>query len=271
MAWLSVNLSLPSASVEIFSDLLLELGAIVIDIDPASNQLRALFKAETNVAEALDEAARRSGLATSPHYSAVEVVEQDWIKHVQSQFQPMRITPRLYIVPSWSSAPEPNAVNLTLDPGLAFGTGSHPTTRLCLSWLADVIRGGEVVVDYGCGSGILAISALKLGAPRAIGVDIEHETILAARENARRNRVEAVFCLPRECPKIGADIRVANILLQPLLALAPDFAAMTQGRIALAGIMAAESDELGRRYEEWFVIDGKESEEGWVLMTGTRK
>lgn len=273
MAWLSVNLSLPSESVENFSDLLLDLGAIAVDIDPALNpaQLRALFKAETKVAEVLDEAARWSGIAFSPHYSVVEVDEQDWMKLIQSQFKPIEITPRLYIVPTWSSPPEPNAINVRLDPGLAFGTGSHPTTRLCLRWLANVIRGGEVVVDYGCGSGILGISAVKLGASRAIGVDIEEEAVLVAQENARRNQVKATFCLPHEFPKIVADLVIANILLRPLIALAPDIAAMTRGRIALSGIMAGESGELARRYAEWFVIGGEESEEGWALLTGKRR
>jgi ribosomal protein L11 methyltransferase len=275
MSWLSVNLSLQSRNVDNFSDMLLKLGAIAIDIDANAasgpTDIRVLFPAAANVAAALHEAARWSGLAFPPDYSVVELAEQDWVRLTQSQFQPIPITPRLYIVPTWSPPPDPSAINVRLDPSLAFGTGSHATTRLCLRWLARVIRGGETVVDYGCGSGILAISALKLGAQRALGIDIEEDALRVSRQNALQNQVEATFCLANECPKVQADLVVANILLQPLIELAPDLAALARGRIALSGIPASEIGELARRYEEWFVIDDQQSENGWSLLTGTRK
>ncbi|MGH8727486.1 MAG: 50S ribosomal protein L11 methyltransferase [Burkholderiales bacterium] len=266
-----VSLSLPLESFDSFTDALIEAEAIAVDIDPASNTVGALFMAKTNIAEALAEAGRQSGLAACPDYSLAEVADQDWVRLTQAQFQPIQVTPRLHIVPTWSSPPDPDAINLRLDPSLAFGTGSHPTTRLCLRWLASMIRGDETVVDYGCGSGILAIAALKLGARHAIGVDIDDGALDVARENARRNGVDAVFCLPQELANIQAGIVVANILLQPLLELAPEIAAIARCRIALSGIMADEVAELARSYEEWFVIDARESDEAWALVTGARR
>ena len=272
MTWLSVNLSLPSVEAELFSDTLLELGAIAVNIDPAAEpvDLCILFRPESDIVQTLDEAAHLSGIRAVPAYSATEIADQDWVKLTQSQFEPIQITRKLYVVPSWSVEPDPAAVNVRLDPGLAFGTGSHPTTRLCLRWLVDVIRGGETVIDYGCGSGILAIAALKLGAARAIGIDNDNDALAASRDNTEGNKVKADFFLPEECPEIEADIVVANILLQPLVELAPRLAQLSPGRIALAGVLERESEDLKQRYREWFTIEHEEVDEGWALVAGRR-
>lgn len=275
MTWLSVNLSLPSAQAEEFSDSVLESGAIAVDIDHEGEpvDLSVLFRPESDIAQALDDAARLSGIVSLPAYSTSLIADQDWVKLTQSQFKPIQIAPKLNIVPTWSEPPDRDAINVRLDPGLAFGTGSHPTTQLCLRWLSRVICGRETVVDYGCGSGILAIAALKLGASRAAGIDNDINAVAVSRDNASRNNVGADFYLPQQCPELEADIVVANILLQPLVDLAPRLAALTRpsGRIALAGMLERESEELKRAYREWFAIDLEGVDEGWALVAGMRR
>jgi ribosomal protein L11 methyltransferase len=175
-------------------------------------------------------------------------------------------------VPSWHEPPDPGAINLLLDPGLAFGTGSHPTTRLCLTWLERTIRGGESVLDYGCGSGILAIAALKLGAARAEAVDIDDQALLAARANAIHNQVQVSFHSAAGAIRQPAQIVVANILAHPLIVLAPLLARLTapHGRLALAGLLAEQADEVRAAYRPWFDFDAPAQEEGWMLLSGTR-
>jgi ribosomal protein L11 methyltransferase len=176
-------------------------------------------------------------------------------------------------VPSWHAAPDPGAINIALDPGLAFGTGSHPTTKLCLAWLERTLCGGEAVIDYGCGSGILAIAAMKLGAARADGVDIDAQALLAARANALQNRVQAEFHGAAAAIRKPAQIVVANILAHPLIVLAPLLArlAAPAGRLALAGVLAGQADEVRAAYEPWFEFGAPGREEDWVLLDGTRR
>ncbi|MFH1603022.1 MAG: 50S ribosomal protein L11 methyltransferase, partial [Pseudomonadota bacterium] len=165
-----------------------------------------------------------------------------------------------------------HAVNLVLDPGFAFGTGSHPTTRLCLQWLERTIRGGERVLDYGCGSGILAIAALRLGAGEALGVDVDPLALIAARANASRNRVDARFVSAETFPDFQANLVVANILANPLKLLAPLLAAYTGvgGRIALSGILEEQAQEVMAAYSPWFAMYTRERDECWVLLEGER-
>jgi ribosomal protein L11 methyltransferase len=179
----------------------------------------------------------------------------------------------LWIVPSWHKAPDAGAINIVLDPGLAFGTGSHPTTKLCLAWLEGVIRGGESVIDYGCGSGILAIAAMKLGAARADGVDIDGQALLAARANALQNRVQAEFHGAADAIRTPAQIVVANILAHPLIVLAPLLArlAVPGGRLALAGVLAEQAEEVKAAYDPWFAFEASGRDEDWVLLAGTRR
>ena len=232
--------------------------------------INALCERTTDPAQLIAAACAQIGLAQAPAYRVKPVAEQDWVRRSQSQFEPLRISDKLWIVPSWAMAPDPDAVNLVLDPGLAFGTGSHPSTRLCLQWLERTIRGGERVLDYGCGSGILAIAALCLGASASLGVDVDPLALSAARANAERNRVDARFINTETAPAFQADLVVANILANPLILLAPLLAghAGKGGRIALSGILEAQAEEVMAAYAPWFRMRVGGSDADWVLLEG---
>ena len=183
----------------------------------------------------------------------------------------MRVADRLWIVPSWCVPPEPSAVNIAIDPGLAFGTGSHPTTRLMLRWLERNLQGGESLLDYGCGSGILAIVAARLGARNVVGVDIDSQAILTANDNAAKNGVAIQFVTPDEVPEQPADIVVANILANPLIVLAPLIMARCASRVALSGILEGQIEEIKDAYAPGFDLEVADREEGWILVTGNRR
>lgn len=234
--------------------------------------IKALCAHDADPMQIIAAACAQVGLAALPDYRAEPVGDEDWVRLSQAQFEPIRISDKLWIVPSWAMAPDPHAVNLVLDPGLAFGTGSHPTTRLCLQWLERAIRGGERVLDYGCGSGILAIAALRLGAREALGVDVDPLALVAARANAARNRVDARFVNTETAPDFEADLVAANILANPLILLAPLLAGYMSkgGRIALSGILEAQAEEVMAAYAPWFAMRVSASDEGWVLLEGLR-
>jgi ribosomal protein L11 methyltransferase len=294
MGWLSLSFEIGADGVEAVSEALLEAGALAVDVEDAQagaedeepvyaeggaaarpwrrNVVRALLAADADPGGILGTACARAGLAPAA-FRVEAVAERDWVRETQAQFAPIAISPRLWIVPSWHAPPVADAVNVVLDPGIAFGTGSHPTTRMCLRWLERTIAGRESVIDYGCGSGILAIAAVKLGAARVAGIDIDAQALLAARANAIQNRVEIEFRAAADRAGEQADIVVANILAHPLLVLAPLLAGLTArgGRIALAGILAPQADELIAAYREWFEIGRESEEEGWVLLAGARR
>ena len=232
----------------------------------------ALFGEHDEAAAVVKAAAQECGLKDLS-YDSETLEDQDWIRLTQSQFDPIQISERLWITPSWHKAPAGNAVNLQLDPGLAFGTGSHPTTRLCLKWLDTQLKGGESVLDYGCGSGILTIAALKLGAGSAVGVDIDEQAIRASNDNAAQNNVQAHFYLPDGLPQGQFDVVVANILANPLRMLGEMLAARTKqgGRIVLSGLLAEQSEELSEIYSQWFDIEPAETEEGWARLSGVKR
>ena len=232
----------------------------------------ALFGEHDEAAAAVKAAAQECGLKDLS-YDSETLEDQDWVRLTQSQFDPIQISERLWITPSWHKAPAGNAVNLQLDPGLAFGTGSHPTTRLCLKWLDTQLKGDESVLDYGCGSGILTIAALKLGAGSAVGVDIDEQAIRASNDNAAQNNVQAHFYLPDGLPQGQFDVVVANILANPLRMLGEMLAARTKqgGRIVLSGLLAEQSEELGEIYSQWFDIEPAETEEGWARLSGVKR
>ena len=232
----------------------------------------ALFGEHDEAAVVVKAAAQECGLKDLS-YDSETLEDQDWVRLTQSQFDPIQISERLWITPSWHKAPAGNAVNLQLDPGLAFGTGSHPTTRLCLKWLDTQLKGGESVLDYGCGSGILTIAALKLGAGSAVGVDIDEQAIRASNGNAAQNNVQAHFYLPDGLPQGQFDVVVANILANPLRMLGEMLAARTKqgGRIVLSGLLAEQSEELGEIYSQWFDIGPAETEEGWARLSGVKR
>jgi len=295
MPWLSVSFEVAAADVEAVSDALVEAGAASVDVTDAAagspaerpvfgepgaeasptwqrNRVSALVADGTDAAALVAGACAQAGITPPPHRVG-RVADQDWVRASRDQFAPIRISPRLWIVPSWHEEPDPGAINLLLDPGLAFGTGSHPTTRLCLRWLERTVHGGESVLDYGCGSGILAIAAMKLGAARADGVDIDEQALLAARSNAIHNRVQATFHGAADAIQQPAQIVVANILAHPLVVLAPLLARLTalDGRLALAGLLTDQADEVRAAYQAWFDFDAPGQDEGWTLLSGTRR
>ena len=296
MPWQSVRILVDSKQAEPLSDALIEAGALSVsreDADAGTLDETPLFgepdhpSAElwphsiavvlldenADVAQTLAAAARQAGVPIPSDYSVETVAEQDWVRLTQSQFDPIPISPRLWIVPTWHEAPDSRAINLKLDPGLAFGTGSHPTTRLCLRWLDDHLGGGEMLLDYGCGSGILAIAAAKLGAAQVDGVDIDTQAVTASRDNATLNDVNARFCLPGELAPGQYDVVVANILTNPLKGMAPLLAGRVRpgGQLVLSGILAEQADEVMAIYREWFVFDPPALDEGWVRLAGIKQ
>jgi len=296
MAWQSLTIRTDEQTADALSDILLELGALSTGIEDAAagtgseqpiygepgapdpalwrhSLISALFPADADMMQIIAAAGRETALDLAASYSVEPLEDLDWVRLTQSQFDPIRISPRLWIVPTWHTPPDAGAVNLILDPGVAFGTGSHPTTRLCLQWLDEHLSGGERILDYGCGSGILAIAAAKLGAAQVTGIDIDPQAVLASRQNAARNQVDAVFFLPDDAPATPADILLANILSAPLTVLAPALAAAVQqrGRIVLSGILADQAEAVMAAYHPWFTIARHQEAEGWVCLVGVRR
>ncbi|NBA95102.1 50S ribosomal protein L11 methyltransferase [Pseudomonas sp. R5(2019)] len=292
MPWLQVRLAISPEQAETYEDALLEVGAVSVTFMDAEDQpifepdlnttplwshthLLALFEADAQPEHVLAHLQLLTGAELPEHQ--VEVVEdQDWERSWMDNFQPMRFGQRLWIVPSWHAAPEPDAVNLLLDPGLAFGTGTHPTTALCLEWLDGQDLKDCEVLDFGCGSGILAIASLLLGARHAIGTDIDVQALEASRDNAGRNGIaEERFpvYLPEDMPAIQADVLVANILAGPLVSLAPQLSGLVKpgGRLALSGILAEQGEEVAAAYATDFDLDPIAVREGWVRISGRRR
>ncbi|QYN41716.1 50S ribosomal protein L11 methyltransferase [Gilliamella sp. ESL0443] len=209
-------------------------------------------------------------------YKIEQLEDKDWEREWMDNFHPMQFGKRLWICPSWRDIPDPNAVNVMLDPGLAFGTGTHPTTALCLTWLDSLDLNNKIVIDYGCGSGILAIAALKLGAKRVIGVDIDPQAIQASRANAERNNVseKIELYLAKDLPKnLQADVVVANILAGPLKELEPQINNLvkTNGKLGLSGILATQSQSVYEAYQTHFELDPIIEQEEWCRITGKKK
>ncbi len=295
VSYLALRFDVDAASAEGWADALLVVGALSVDVadplagtpdetplfgEPGSpaalwpvSRLTALF-ADTRALAGATHALTTAGRALPPH-ETFPVAEQDWVRATQAQFAPIRVVDGLWIVPSWCEAVDPAAINLALDPGLAFGTGSHPTTRLCLRWLARELRAGESVLDYGCGSGILAIAAGRLGAARVVGTDIDAQALSASRANALRNEVDATFVAVdglAAAERAPFDVVVANILANPLVLLAPVLAGFVRpgGRIVLSGILEAQASDVIAAYGRWFNIVVGERDEGWVALAGSR-
>jgi ribosomal protein L11 methyltransferase len=235
------------------------------------SRLLVLFDAAFDIETALASAAARLE-EPPPAHSLAAIAHADWVREAQAQFAPLCVSERLWIVPSWREPVNPAAVNVRLDPGRAFGSGSHPTTLLCLRWLAENVAPQASVLDYGCGSGILAIAAAKLGAGRVAGVDVDSEAIAASRSNAVANGVVAEFGLPEELPAQRFDVVVANILANPLELLAPLLAQRVQtgGHMVVSGILESQVDRVAAAYARWFNIAPWGRAEGWVALAGVR-
>ena len=293
--WQVLKIPADQYSAERLSDALMALGALSVSIEDAhagtqeeqpifgepgmaqetwhDSLVSALYEADVDVPALVATLTQELGLPAAPAYQLEQLAEQDWVRLTQSQFDPIQISPRLWIVPSWHDAPDPQAVVLVLDPGLAFGTGSHPTTRLCLQWLDNNLPQGASVLDYGCGSGILAIAAKKLGAATVVGTDIDPQAVQSSRDNAERNQVAAQFYLPDALPQAQYAIVIANILSNPLKVLAPLLAARVQphGQIVLSGILQEQAEEMREIYGEWFEMSPPRFEEGWTCLAGVKK
>ena len=304
--WLSVTLAADADHADALSDALLDQGAITVSVEDAlagtpeetpqfgepggsagsslwsRSRVIALFEPCNAPGDACADLDRRVaaacaavGVGKPATLDVDEVAEQNWVQLTQSQFQPIRINHRLWVVPSWHAAPDPSAINLLLDPGMAFGTGSHPTTRLCLEWLCDHVRSGVSVLDYGCGSGILAIAAARLGAARVIGVDIDDNALSAARHNAAANGVAIELRHSGSPLEETFDCVVANILTNPLCVLAPLLSARVAaagpgkgagGQLALSGILESQADEVIAAYAPFARLGVAAALDGWVLL-----
>lgn len=295
MGWQSVSFLTDASHAEPICDALLEAGALSASIEDADagtpdeqplfgepgsvpssgwthSRIVALLEPDADIDALLAEAVAAIGLKEVRAYGVETVEEQNWVQLTQSQFDPIRVSERLWIVPSWHETPDPAAVNLILDPGMAFGTGSHPTTRLCLEWLERNVSEGCSVLDYGCGSGILAIAAARLGAARVAGVDIDPQAVEAARSNAERNGVVALFADSAQPVAGEYDVVVANILSNPLRVLAPAICAHVRsgGLLALSGILREQAEEIMAIYAQWLPMQVADMREDWVCLAGVK-
>ena len=276
MPWLAATLEVDAACAEALGEALLEAGASAVtedDVEAARRKLQVLLELDADAAALVGRAARMAGLAETPAMTLARIEDEDWVRRSQSQFEPLQVGERLWVGPTWRAPPQGVPAIVRLDPGLAFGTGSHPTTALVLRFLERTLRGGERVLDYGCGSGILAIAAAKLGASHVDAVDVDPDAVRTAAGNAAANGVGMRSARPEELAPAEYDVVVSNILAQPLIVLAPLLAARTRrgGRLALSGVLASQAPEVRAAYEPFFDIDAPAEEQGWVLIEGSRR
>lgn len=308
MAWRELRFVCDAALADTISDALIDAGALSVSVEDADagtaaeqplfgepgSATEAAWRRNTVVAlvdAGIDEhsivaaAARAAGISAPPVFTSAAVQDQDWVRLTQSQFDPIRISARLWIVPTWHTAPDPSAIAIRLDPGLAFGTGSHPTTRMCLAWLDQHVTPADSVLDYGCGSGVLAIAAALLGARAVTATDIDPQALIATRDNAAANRCEVAVYAAGRLPLVNvaktataaraeakADIVVANILTNPLKVLAPALSARVAdgGRLTLSGILDSQAAEVIAAYAPCIPLAAWRTEEGWVCLSGQK-
>lgn len=293
MPWIQIKINTSGQHAEPISELLIEFGAVSVTFqdthdtpifEPLPGETRlwgdtdviGLFSMDTDLTPLDNRLQNHPLLQPNPHYDIEPLADQDWERQSMADFHPMQFGKRLWICPSWHDIPDPTAVNVMLDPGLAFGTGTHPTTALCLEWLESLNLDGKTVIDFGCGSGILAIAALKLGAKKVIGIDIDPQAIQASRDNAQRNGVSASLelYLSHEQPALlCADVVVANILAGPLCELAPTMSQLTRigGMLGLSGILTDQADQVIAAYRDFFTLDATTERNEWCRITGCRR
>ena len=293
MPWIQIKINSTGENAEPLSDALMDVGAVSVTFqdthdnpvyEPLPGETRlwgdtdviGLFDAETEMDDVVAELSQHPLLGSHFHHKIEQIEDKDWEREWMDNFHPMRFGERLWICPSWRDVPDPNAVNVMLDPGLAFGTGTHPTTSLCLTWLDGLDLQGKTVIDFGCGSGILAIAALKLGASQAIGIDIDPQAIQASRDNAERNGVSdrLSLYLPHQQPEnLQADVVVANILAGPLRELAPLISVLPKagGHLGLSGVLASQAEGVCEAYVERVELDPVAEKEEWCRITGIRR
>lgn len=292
MSWLQLRVQATRENSDAIEDALLTAGAVSVTFEDLQDQpilepalgetplwdntrVTGLFSADTDTDVATVIATADYG-DNLPPYRWEILEDKDWEREWIENFHPIQCGQRLWICPSWRQPPEPNAVNLMLDPGLAFGTGTHPTTYLCLNWLDGLDLTDKVVVDYGCGSGILGIAALLLGAREVIAVDNDPQALVATQDNARRNQIAADKIrtyLPEAAPTgISADVVVANILAGPLVELSPTLSALAKpgGLLALSGLIASQATVISDCYQQWFSLAPPAEKDGWICLSGQR-
>lgn len=241
-----------------------------------TSSLTGLFPLEQNLQSLLATLQFHPRVLNRDSLQIEPLKEQMWERTWMEDFAPKQYGKRLWICPSWQSPPDPEAINILLDPGMAFGTGSHATTALCLRWLEQADLRDKAVIDYGCGSGILAIAAARLGADKIHAVDNDPQAIAATVDNSLRNDIplhKITAYLPKALPKLQADFLLANILAEPLHELADQFANLVkpQGKIVLSGILEEQTEPLIVRYGRWFSLDSPMTEDGWVRLSGSRR
>ena len=294
MAWINLTFFAEKKDIDLLSEALETRGALSIFIQDknlnnsdeelifgephsgpnkfwATNQIQALFNDSVNIEEIQNELILNFKYIDFK-FNAASVSETDWVKLSQSQFKPICIKDRINIVPSWHKINNPKLINIILDPGLAFGTGAHPTTHLCTEWLIDNVSKEKKVLDYGCGSGILAIAAYKLGAKIVKGVDIDPQAIIASKENGNVNECNIDWLNTNEDFKFQTDLLVANILSSALSVLAPLLASYCapKGKIALSGILESQENQIKKIYEPWFNFEKTLKNNGWVCLSGVK-
>ncbi len=295
MAWITAVIAATADEAEIISDALMQLGALSVSIEDAqaltpeekpifgepgdpppgvwqNNQVSAMFDETEDLDQVLSQLTQLTGIKDF-HIATKVLQDEDWVRKTQAQFNPIAINDRIAIVPTWHEVTDADKINIILDPGLAFGTGSHPTTHLCLDWLSQNVKSGQAVLDYGCGSGILAIAAKKLGAKHVVGADIDQQAVEASEFNAVQNNVKIPFYDAQSYQQQSFDIVVANILSSALSVLAPVLAANCKkgGKIALSGILAEQTAQLVEIYSEWFDMSPSQTLDAWVLLIGTKR
>ena len=302
MSWTEIVIEIARANAEALSDALMEAGALSVSVEDADegtdqetplfgepgmepteaawehSRVVALTDVEADQAAIVAEAAAAIGLTVTPTFTTRAVADEDWVRMTQSQFAPIHIGKNIWVVPSWHEAPDPDGLILELDPGLAFGTGSHPTTRLCMEWLEANPKPGKTVLDYGCGSGILAMVAKKMGAGDVAGVDIDPQAIESARDNAARNACEIDYYLPDDFAVSAKahhatgrfDTVVANILSSPLKVMAPMLAGRVAegGSLILSGVLARQAEEVAAAYAPFIKLGVWAEQDGWVALHG---
>ncbi|WP_274369657.1 50S ribosomal protein L11 methyltransferase [Morganella morganii] len=293
MPWIQIRLNSTGADAEVIGDELTETGAVSVTFqdshdtpifEPLPGETRlwgdtdviGLYDAETDMKSVVAQLQQHPLLGEHFVHKIEQIEDKDWEREWMDNFHPMRFGQRLWICPSWREIPDPDAVNVMLDPGLAFGTGTHPTTSLCLEWLDGLDLNGKTVIDFGCGSGILAIAALKLGAKEAIGIDIDPQAIQASRDNAERNGVSdklTLYLSDKKPQTLSADVVVANILAGPLRELAPVIGALplAGGLLGLSGVLATQAEGVAEAYRDAFEIDEIAEKEEWCRITATKR
>lgn len=291
MAWLQLKINTNAENAEAIGDMLSANGAQAVTFVDAKDtpmyepkpgevmlwpdtQVVGLYDANFDVAGVVKRLSKAKILGPDFPHKIDPLEDKDWEREWMDNFHPMQFGERLWICPSWRDVPDPSAVNVMLDPGLAFGTGTHPTTALCLRWLDGIDLTDKVVVDFGCGSGILALAAIKLGAKRVIGIDIDPQALLASKENARRNGVEDQLevYLPENQPALEADVVMANILSGPLLELQNIIVGYckTGGKLVLSGILAEQIEKIEAAYSLQIALEPSAIDGEWARVSGSR-